>query len=309
MKRLASFLFILLTVFVCSRAIVRSLPGDPVSTMLAETGTSIPPEALRKELHLDRPFFPAMVEDAQAALHGDLGRSLLSKEPVAPLLGERFLRSLWLTLFSVALGLAFSVTVGVLAASRDHGASSRAHRAAARFCDRLCTGFGALAAAMPATWLGPILIWVLAVLIPLFPLGDHVALPALSLAFSFAGLWCRLVRERVRESLHTGAARGARARGIAEWKVLLKYGLVPVSGPLLAYLGTQVGAFLSTGFVTEVIFDYPGMGSLLVDAVLSRDYPIVEAAIFVGSLLALGGTWLGDWAQTRVDPRLREASS
>ena len=147
--------------------------------------------------------------------------------------------------------------------------------------------------------------YVLAVALPLFPVSGGLALPALTLSIPFSGLWSRLIRERVSETLRLGAAPGARARGIPEWRVVIKYGLAPASGSLLAYLGTQFGALLGGAFVTEAIFDWPGLGSLLVDSVLRRDYPLVEAAVFAAAAASLLGSLFGDWAQTWIDPRRR----
>ena len=111
----------------------------------------------------------------------------------------------------------------------------------------------------------------------------------------------------MRETLTLGAATGARARGLAEPRVLLKYGLAPASGALLAYLGTQFGSLLAGAFVTEVLFNWRGLGSMLIEAVLKRDYPIVEAGTFVAASASFAGTLLGDWAQQVVDPRLSKS--
>ncbi len=107
----------------------------------------------------------------------------------------------------------------------------------------------------------------------------------------------------MREVLENGSAQGARARGLPEWKILVKYGLAPASGSMIAYLGTQTGALLAGTFVTETIFNWPGMGTLMVDAVLIRDYPIVEITAFVTASFCVCGTLLGDLLRLRVDPR------
>jgi peptide/nickel transport system permease protein len=300
LRRLSGMLALLALAFVASRGLVRLLPGDPVATLTAETGSPLDADALRAELGLDRPFTAALANDARRAIEGDLGRSLLSRQPVAPLLAERFRSTLLLTLLSLALGGALALLLGLLAAPGAAGGPL------SRFADGVCTLHGALAAALPLPWIGPVLILAFAVRLRWLPLGGHVALPALALAIPFSGLWARLIRERVRETLRLGSAPGARARGLPEARVLWKYGLAPAAGPLLAYLGTQLGAFLSTGFVAEVVFNYPGMGSLLVDAVLARDYPVVEAAVFAGAACSLAGTWLGDTLQSAADPRVRE---
>lgn len=274
---------------------IRALPGDPLETLIAETGTSVPAEALRAELHLDKPFGRALVEDVSRFARGDLGVSILSRRPVAPLLAERFLKTLQLTLLAISIALAGGIALGVAAALRPGSA-----------VDRLCTIHGALSAALPMPWIGPVLMLLFCVWIPAFPTGDHVALPALALSLSAIGTWSRLVRERVGETLRFGSASGARSRGVPEWKVALKYGFAPCSGALVAYFGAQLGSMLAGAFVVETIFDWRGMGSLIVDAVLKRDYPVIEAATFVAAATTLLGTTLGDALQFWIDPRLGE---
>lgn len=282
--------------FAGSRALVRLLPGDPIETLAIETGTQIPIEALRAEFGLDRPFLAALSHDLRRAFEGDFGRSLISREPVGPVVAQRFLKTAQLAGSALFLSLLISLFLG-LGAAGNQGRLGLA-------CDRACTFLGAASASLPIAWTGPLLMYLLAVQLPLVPISGHWALPTLTLALTFSGLWSRLIRERVRETLESGAAPGARARGLTEWRVTWKYGLIPSVGSLLAYLGTQVGVLLSGAFITETIFDWPGMGALLVNAVLSRDYPVVEAAVFVGATCSLLGTAIGDWAQSWVDPRL-----
>jgi ABC-type dipeptide/oligopeptide/nickel transport system permease component len=292
--RLFSLLLTLLLVFAGSRALVRALPGDPLQTILAESASSLQPELIARELGLDRPFIPAVAEDLKQALRGDWGISLLSKQPIAPVLAERSLRTLELASAAAVIALAFSLLIGLSAAGRPGGAA-----------DRFCTFYGGLMASVPMPWKGPLFILMFAVWIPLFPVDRHIALPAFALATGIAGYWSRLIRARVREVLREGAAPGARARGVPEWKVLLKYGLAPGAGALLAYLGTSFGSLLGGVFVVESIFNRPGLGMLLVEGVLKRDYPLVEAGTFVAAAACLVGTWLGDLAQKSIDPRLR----
>jgi ABC-type dipeptide/oligopeptide/nickel transport system permease component len=123
---------------------------------------------------------------------------------------------------------------------------------------------------------------------------------------AFSGLWSRLIRSRLQETLGAPATIAARARGLSERRIVIKYGLAPAAGALLAYLGTQFGALLGGAFVTEVLFGWRGMGSLLVEGVLKRDYPVVEAAVFATAAASLLGNILGDRLQTWFDPRLRD---
>ncbi|MCC7441975.1 MAG: ABC transporter permease [Bdellovibrionales bacterium] len=300
--RLSALILTLACVFIVSRALVRWLPGDPLETLLSETGTSIPAETLRKELGLDLPFWRAATRDLGAFLRsGHLGISILSGEPVGPAVWERLRGTAVLSGLTLMIGLPLSLLVGLMAA----GASSPTLR---RLAGALCDLLGALGAALPTPWVGPLLMALLCVQFPVFPIHGHPLLPAITLSIGFIGLWSRLVRMRVAEVLRTGAAPGARARGMSETRVVLKYGLAPAGGALLAYLGTQTGALLTGSFITEAVFAWPGLGTIFVDAVLSRDYPVVEAAVFVGGALSLGGTMIGDWLRELVDPRGRDGA-
>lgn len=283
-------LLLLLLVFASTRFLIRALPGDPLETLLAESGSSIPREHLAEQLGLNRPFLSSLWMDLKNWLHGDWGISLLSREPIAPLLKYRLLRTLVLTLYSLGLGLPVSIFLGLRAATRPCG-----------WADRFCDLFGSFTAALPTPWIGPMLMILFAVWIPLVPIGAHWALPTMTLAVIFSGFWSRLIRVRVRDSLKHGSSQGARARGIPEWKVLLKYGLAPVAGPLLGYLGTQFGSWMAGAFVTEVIFNWKGMGMLLIEAVLRRDYPVVEAATFVSAAICILSNRFGDWMQRRFE--------
>lgn len=294
--RIFIFLSLLTVTFAGTRGIVRALPGNPIETLMAETGTTLPRELLNRELGLDQPFWPSVGRDLGRSLRGDFGISILSKKPIAPLLWLRFQKTFELTMLTTFLGLIISLWIGLIAAAHPNA-----------FMDRFCTFTGALTAALPTTWLGPMILFTFAVWLPIFPVGGHPLLPAITLAFGFSGLWSRMIRKRARETILHGAVVGARARGISEPIVLIKYALAPASGALLAYLGTQVGALMTGAYIVEIIFDWRGLGHLLVDSVLKRDYPVVEAATFVTAALSLLGTFLGDWAQRSLDPRIQEA--
>lgn len=295
LRRLTALILVLLVVFAATRALVRALPGDPLETLIAESGTSIPAAQLRADLMLDRPFLPALVEDARRFAHGDFGTSLISRKPVAALVQQRFWKTLQLALLSFTLALAFSLFLGIRAAAKPGGPS-----------DRICTFYGSFAAAVPVPWTGPIIMVAFCVWLPVFPTGGSVVLPAFTLAAAITGVWARLIRSRVTDSLRFGAVPGARARGLSEFTVLTKYAFIPAAGALVAYFGTQFGALLAGAFVVEIVFDWKGLGSLLIDAVLKRDYPVVEAATFLAASASLFGNAAGDWLQRRIDPRQRD---
>jgi ABC-type dipeptide/oligopeptide/nickel transport system permease component len=146
--RLVSILVLVLAIFLGSRALVRALPGDPIDTLIAESGTAISRDTLVREMGLDRPFFPAAFEDLKKAFHGDFGISLLNKQPVLPLLETRFLRTFELASSAFLLSLIISLFIGILAANSPGS-----------FVDSVCSWLGALSASLPTPWLGPMLIF------------------------------------------------------------------------------------------------------------------------------------------------------
>jgi peptide/nickel transport system permease protein len=283
---------LLLLIFVCSRGVIRALPGDPLQTLMAETGTRIPPDQLEESLHLHENFWKATTQDLANALRFQWGNSLLTQEPIAPVLKKRMLATLELSLTTLLFGLLISVPLGLAAAAKPGG----------RF-DRICILFSAGFSSIPLSWLGPFLIVVGAVWIPIFPIDGNLIPPSFCLSLYLSSFWALLIRSRVREVLTHGAAPGARARGVPEWKVLLKYGLGPASGMLVAYLGTQFGLLLGGAIITESIFNWPGLGSLMVASVLRRDYPVVEATVFIAAAMCLLFSRLGELLRARLDPR------
>jgi ABC-type dipeptide/oligopeptide/nickel transport system permease component len=292
LRRLFSFVFLILLIFVVCRSLVRGLPGDPIETMVAESGTSISIQDLKKEMGLDQPFLTALKSDLKKAIHGDFGRSLITRNPILPVLLNHWSQSLKLGMLSLIVGVILSLVVGLSAAANPTGKM-----------DRLCSLYGGLAAGVPTIWVGICAILIFSVWVPLIKSGEGLILPVMTLAFHFGGFWARLVREKVRGMLYLGPAVAARARGVHEIKVILKYGLMPVSGSLLAFLSTQIGFFLGGSYVIEVLFNRHGLGSLLVDSVLRRDYPFVEWITFLSAVTILSFNSLGDWLQSRIEAK------
>ena len=288
-----------LCLFALTRGILRWIPGDPVEILLAETGTQLSREALSASLGLDRAYFPSLAHDLPKLFTGDWGLSLISREPVFPTIADRLCKTLGLTTLALTFALPLSLLLGISAGSREFN-PSRSSRIASVFC----TGLGTLSAATPLPWIGVIVSLIFCFWIPIFELTGSRILAALTLSSPFIGSWSRLIRRRTIESLRKPAALAARARGITEPRIAWRYGWIPAAGPLVAYLGSQLGGLLAGAFVVETLFDFPGMGLLFVEAVHRRDYPIVEACVWVSALLAVLGAALGDAAQGFIDPRL-----
>jgi glutathione transport system permease protein len=300
LRSAASVLLTLFFLFVVSRLLIRSIPGDPASAMLEHFDSNLSLEWIRDEFHLDLPWYQSLYLDLKKfILHGDLGQSLHSRKPVLDEVVPRLLNTLKLSAIALGIGLTSGLAIAITWTKRIP------------VIWRIAPLFTALMASLPTPWTGPLLAWALGVKLNWFEPSGNIILPALTLALSLTAFWTRIIHARLEEALHLGenshAVRASRGRGIPEWKVILKYSFLPTAPALLAILGTQVGNLVAGSFVIEVLFDWPGLGSLFVDSVLRRDYSMVEACVLISGTTAVLGTRLGDIFQTLMDPRNRDA--
>lgn len=298
-RRLVQFLLSAVAVFILSRALIRALPGDPLDTLLAETALSIPREKIAEDLGLNLPFLEALARDIGRMLHGDLGYSLVTREPVLPMLLARLARTFQLAFGALAIALALGVPAGLFCAHPDARGRSGV---AASWIRRASTFF----IAVPIAWIGPAILYLFAILLPLAEFRESLLLASLAIGLPLAGGWARLVELRASEEMRQPFFRAALARGIPMPRALLKNALAPSAGALLAIIGSQAGALLAGSFIAEWIFDWPGMGIAWIQATLQRDYPVMEGATFIGATTCLAGVFLGDLMQQLWDPRQRE---
>jgi len=291
-RKALSLLLLIGLVFIGSRLLIRALPGDPIETIIAESGSSIPIEQLKEEFGLHLPWYQSLTHDLrEIVLNGNWGFSLQSREPVSELL-IRHAQNTWILGSSAfALGILLSMTLASGAAL------------GIRWLDRLCTLHSAFMGALPTPWLGPILAYILAVQIPIFEITGAIGLPLLLLTLNLSAFWSRLLRSRLKSEMHSDVARYARAKGLRESKILIKHALAPSLGFFLAYFGTQLGQILAGSVITEILFDWPGLGTLFIQSVLARDYPLVEGCIFLTGTLILVFTRIGDTLHALWDPR------
>ncbi len=297
LKRLGTIFVLILLIYIAGKGLLRLLPGDPVDVILLETGATIDPDVLRHSLGLDRAFLPSTLSQLRELfLHFNWGTSITQKIPIGPLLAERTAASLALAVLTLLLALPFSFLVAFYA---NYPSRFRAT------IHRFATFSSALSTALPTAWIGPILGFLLAVKFRVFSLTGGIALPVITLTVGLSGFWIRVIVETLERELRRDAVRTARAKGLSEWKVLLKHAFIPAAGPLVAYLGSQAGVLFAGAVITETLFDRPGLGSLLVDSIFKRDYPLIEAALITTSSLILIGNFLGDILQHHIEPRLR----
>lgn len=277
--------------------LMRVVPGDPVTALLGEQASAADRAALARELGTDRPL-PAQLATYYAGLaRGDLGHSLHLDAPVAALLLERLPATAALAGAALLLAVAIGLPLGTWAALRPGGAVDHAVRA-----------FAVSVVALPVFVLGPLLTYFLAVRAGLLPLGGDgptaLALPALALGIGMAGVHARIARASVTEVRGLPHIRTARAKGLAPARVLRAHVLRCALGPVVTLLGLELGALLGGAVLTEAVFGWPGVGSLLAQAIGRRDYPLIQGCVLLIALSYLFAGALAERAYRALDPRI-----
>jgi ABC-type dipeptide/oligopeptide/nickel transport system permease component len=297
--RLAAAALVVLGVCTLVFLLIHLVPGDPVEAMLGEGARPADRAALTAALGLDRPLGEQYLSYLARLSRLDLGQSFVYQRPVADLLAERLPATL--TLAAVALGLALllAVPLGVLAACRRGLA-----------LDGAAMGFSLLGSSIPNFWLGPLLILVFSLWLGWTPVSGRegpasLILPALTLGTSLAAILARMVRSSVLEVLGEDYIRTARAKGLSPAAVLWGHALRNAWLPVLTLVGLQLGGLLGGAVITETVFAWPGVGSLLVEAIQGRDYPVVQGCVLLISLAYVLVNTGTDLVSAWVDPRIR----
>ena len=306
-RRLLASIPVLFFVSLITFGLLWLVPGDPASIFLDASATAEALDRVRHELGLDRPFLVRMGEWYVRLLQGDLGTSLLLNRSVTEAILERLPITLSLTAMAFVVSVLLGVTAGVMAAVR-HG----------RAADQSLMSLALLGLSIPEFWLGLVLVWLVAVLVPIFPAGDyvafakdplqwarHLALPTFTLACIQMGFVARMTRSSMLEVLSQDFVRTARAKGLPEPYVVLRHGLVNAMVPIVTVMGIMVGALLGGAVVTEQVFSIPGLGRLIIGAVLSRDFPVIQGGVLFLALIYLSVNLAVDLLYAAIDPRVR----
>jgi peptide/nickel transport system permease protein len=279
--------------------LVHLIPGDPVTLMLGEHARAVEVDALRRQLGLDQPLLVQYVDFWRSLLHGDLGSSFFYRRPVFAVILERLPATLALAVSAMAVALTIALPLGVLAAIRQYS-----------LWDHAAMIFSLLGVSLPNFWLGPMLILLFAIHWNLLPVSGFagitaLVLPAITLGTALAAILSRMTRAGMLEVLRADYLTAARARGIREWRVIGRHALKNALLPVITIAGLQFGALLSGAIVTEQVFAWPGIGSLLIQAVFSRDYPVVQGCLLIISGMYIVINILTELLYTALDPRIR----
>lgn len=284
-------------------AVMHVLPGDPAMLMLAGAeGGAITPERLaelREQMGLNDPLWLQYARFASHALVGDLGTSIRFQVPVADLIADRFGSTFELAVAGLVVSIAIGLPLGMIAAARKGG-----------WIDTFCMTMSYVGSSMPVYFLGLLLILFFAFELRWFPSagGEGFAalvLPAVTLGLLSAGILARLVRSSMLEVQTEDYMRTARAKGLSGRVVLWRHGLKNAMIPVVTMMGLQFGALLAGTVVTETVFSRPGLGRLVVNAIMAKDYPLVQGTILFLAVMYLTVNLLVDIAYAWLDPRIR----
>ena len=275
------------------------IPGDPVDLMLGDSALGTDRETLRDQLGLNDPLIVQYLRYFGDLLQGDWGTSLFSKKPVFEEIMERVPATMELMLGAMVVTILVAMPLGLIAAVNK-----------GTWIDQGAMIFSLLGVSIPNFWLGPMLILLFSIHFDLLPVNErggleHLILPALTLGTSLASILARITRSSVVETLQAEYIRTARSKGISELRILFRHALRNALIPIVTVIGLQVGVLLSGAIITEAIFDWPGLGNLLISAINSRNYPLVQ-----GCVLFIAGSYVMvnlviDLLYAYLDPRIR----
>lgn len=297
-KRLLIAIPIMFTVVTLVFFLMRLVPGDPVDMILGANALPAAREQLVKDFGFDRPLHTQYANYLKDLMSGNLGRSYFSQKSVNKRLKERLYATVQLAVTAIFWATLLALPLGIVAAVKKSSA-----------VDRGILIFSLVGISVPSFYLGPVLALIFAIKLDLFPLSGRdlpgsLFLPSLTLGLAMASLLTRITRASLLEVLGKDYVRTARAKGLSRPKVILKHALRTALIPVIAILGLQFGTLLAGAVITEKVFSWPGLGSLMLEAISRRDYALVQGCVLVFSLSYVVVNLLTDVVYTFVDPRL-----
>ena len=298
-KRLLQSVFVLLGVTLVTFLLVFLLPADPARMIAGRSATVQTVDSIRHELGLDRPLPAQFVSYINGLLHGDLGRSYAQRAAVSDLIASRFMPTLQLAGAGILFELLIGLPAGIVAALRR----------GTRF-DQFVMTLAFVGVSAPQFVVGLILIYLLAFLVPVFPLGGygtplHVVLPAVAVGLAGGGWYARVTRSATIDVLRQDFVRTARAKGVFPTRVVMKHVLKNAVLPVVALVGLDIGVFMGGIVVVETVFGWPGIGQMVWQAIQLVDIPVIMGGVLITALFVVVGNLIADLLYPALDPRIR----
>lgn len=305
LRRLLISIPVLLGITIVISSIIYLDPASPARVALGPGADAEAVAELERQMGLDRPPYLRYIDWLAGVVQGDLGNSLRSGEPVYDMIADRVGPSLELVIASMVITLIIALPLGVLSAVKQH-----------TWVDSTSMIFALFWLSMPSFWLALVLLLLFAVHWPIFPISGHVGavftltwasyifLPAISNGARRSALLMRMTRSAMLNVLNEDYIRTARGKGASKKAIIYTHAMKNAMIPVITLIGLQVPTLFSASVIIEIIFAWPGMGRLLVNAALSRDYPVVQGVVLVYSLIVLVSNFVVDLLYTYFDPRI-----
>ena len=299
LKRLLSTLPVLIGISLLLFFMLRMLPGDPAQVLAGQMASAEEIKTIRQQLGLDRPIFVQYGLFLNRLARFDLGRSARTQNAVIHEIWARLPNTVLLAVSAITLACLFGIPAGILSAVRPY-----------TWIDYLCTSMALFGISMPVFWLGLMLVVIFSVLLQWLPAGGigswkHLVLPSFTLAVFVVAFITRMTRASMMEALSQDYITTARSKGLKEKVVIVKHALKNALIPIITVVGLQFGLLLGGAVLTETVFAWPGMGRLMVDSILGRDYPVIQGAILIFGLLYILVNLGVDLLYAYIDPRIR----
>ncbi|WP_180954712.1 nickel ABC transporter permease [Bacillus sp. V5-8f] len=302
-RRLLQLVLVVLFLSIFTFGLMKMAPGDPVLAILNAdemTVTDADQARLRSSLGFDQPIYVQYFQWITGIVQLDLGTSYMSGKPVWNEIVERFPITIQLTVGALLVMVSISVPLGILSA-----------RYPGKWPDQIGRIFALIGASFPSFWLGLMLIYVFAFKFQLLPSTgmdsySHMILPSITLGFSMAAVYSRLLRAGLIESLSQDYIQAGRARGIKEWRLLWLHAFRAAMLPVITVFGLSLGSLLGGAVVIEILFSWPGLGSMAVEAIFSRDYPVIQGYVLLTGVLVVVLNLLVDLSYYLIDPRMQQ---
>ncbi|MEM1575246.1 MAG: ABC transporter permease [Nitrososphaerota archaeon] len=305
-KRLFYFFPVILTVSFLVFIMIRLIPGDPARTIAGIMASEEDVERIRIQLGLKEPIHIQFIKWISNILKGDLGISIRTNRPVAFEIFSRLPNTIELTIMGLLLAIIIGIPIGIIAAIKRGELS-----------DTLLSIFALSGVSIPVFWMGLILIYIFSLSLGILPVGErggplwtieglsHIILPSITIAAPSAGVFARITRSSMIEVLEQEYIRTAKAKGLKMNIIIFRHCIRNVLIQLITIIGMQFGYLLGGAIVTETVFAWPGIGRLLVDAIISRDYPLVQGIVLIYSILFVSINLFIDLIYGIIDPRIR----
>ena len=299
LRLLGSVLFVSWIVGTLVFFLIHLVPGDPVAVMLGDWASPADETALREQLGLHLPIWTQYIHYLTGLVSFDLGQSLFFQQPVSELIAERFPMTLQLAVMALLVAVLIAFPLGLWAALR-----------AGKWPDHLSMTVSLIGVSIPNFWLGPMLILLFSLGLAWLPVSGAEqpfswVLPAITLGTALAAILARMLRASLLEVMHEDYIRTAQAKGLPSSAVYGKHALLNALLPVVTILGLQLGTLLGGAVITEVVFDWPGLGQLLVESIQRRDYPVVQGCILIISVAYITINGLTELVYAWLDPRIR----